>query len=89
MAKPQLTKSDTLRFETPEGTKSAYEQIAALEGMKLRQWCREALRRVALETLEEHGVDLELPATVHLPRPKRLQPRIKIRPEILNQGNED
>ena len=88
MAKPQLTKSDTIRFETPEGTKKLYDEVAALEGMKPRQWYREALRRVALEVLEEHGVKRKLPL-IHLPRPKRLQPRIKIRPEILNQSNED
>ena len=76
-------KHDVLRFTTPKGTRDCYREVAKLAGMTPNRWYREALRQVALEVLEEHGVELDLPP-VHLPKPKRLQPRIKIREELAN-----
>ncbi|MGE3630427.1 MAG: hypothetical protein AB7P00_10960 [Sandaracinaceae bacterium] len=72
-------KHDVLRIPTPKGTRDSYREVARLVGMSPQRWAREALRRAALEVLEEHGVTLALPP-VHPPRPKRLQPRIQVRP---------
>ncbi len=71
-------KHDLLRISTPKGTRDCYREVARLAGMPIKRWYREALRQVALEVLDEHGVELDLPP-VHPPRPKRLQPRIEIR----------
>ena len=70
---------ELIRLTVPRGTREAYQEVARLAGMPLQTWYREALRKVAREVLEEHGVKRRLPA-VHLPKPKRLQPRIKIPP---------
>ncbi|MGE0789740.1 MAG: hypothetical protein AB7S26_28970 [Sandaracinaceae bacterium] len=72
-------KHDTLRVQAPKGTWDCYREVARLVGTSPQRWVREVLHRAALEVLEEHGVTLALPP-VHPPRPKRLQPRIQVRP---------
>lgn len=69
--------ADLLRFPCPRGTRDRYREIAKLAGLSLNEWCREALRKSALELLEAHEVEMELPP-VHPPKPKRLQPRIRV-----------
>jgi len=80
--------SDSIRFATPVGTRNAYRQVAALEGVQLNEWLREAIRKVAIEVIESHGAEIKLPA-VHRPKPKRLQPRIKIRQSLLDQRSKE
>lgn len=70
---------DQLRITVPVGTRDCYRQVARLAGKPLHTWYREALRKVACEVLEQHGVELELPP-IHLPGPKRFQPRIEAPP---------
>ena len=68
---------DVFRITTPLGTRECYQEAARLSGMPLHTWCREAMRKVAQEVFEEHGVKRKLPPA-HPPKPKRLQPRIKV-----------
>lgn len=69
---------DVIRFSAPKGTRDQYRQIAQLAGLPLRRWYREALRKVALEVLENHGVEMDL-LPIHPPKPERLQPRIEVK----------
>ncbi len=68
---------DVIKFPAPRGTRDQYREIAKLAGLPLKTWYREALRKAALELLEEHGVEMEL-LPVHPKRPRRLQPRVKV-----------
>ena len=70
-------KHERISFIVPEGNRALYREVAALRGMSLVHWYRKALREAVRDTLAEHELKRRMPR-LHPPKPKRLQPRIKV-----------
>lgn len=72
----KATDAERVRFIAPPGSNDFYEEVAALEGIRVDAWIRTTLHAAAVRVLEAHGRDLEAVPPVHLKRPPRLQPRM-------------